>query len=149
FAPGGFLNDDLAIDATTVTLLTGSGIDDTAIGLLATIGDGSRTGTEVVRIDGVTGDVLTIARGFLDTVPLAHADGASFVLFDDLSISDFEQYTDAHSIDVKLLTNTGAGQLDEAAAPTDTVVFASRWSRPYRPADVRVNIIPFGLVTSD
>ncbi|WP_210236304.1 hypothetical protein, partial [Mesorhizobium sp. M8A.F.Ca.ET.167.01.1.1] len=97
------------------------------------IGDGSRTGTEVVRIDGVTGDVLTIARGFLDTVPLAHADGASFVLFDDLSITDFEQYTDPHSTDVKLPTNTGACQLDEAAAPTDTVVFASRWSRPYRP----------------
>lgn len=138
FAPGGFLDGDLAIDATSVALLPGHGVDEEDIGLLATIGDGSRTGTEVVRIDDVVGDTLTIARGCLDTVPQAFSDGASFVLFDDLSISDFETYTDGASVDVKLLTNTGLGQLSEAAAPTDTIVFDSRGIRPLPPKDGKV-----------
>ncbi|TPI10277.1 hypothetical protein [Mesorhizobium sp. B4-1-1] len=136
FAPGGFIVGDLAIDATTVTLNAGSGVDATAIGLLATIGDGSRFGTEVVRVDAVSGATLTIARGCLDTVPQAHADGADFVLFDDLSTSDFQPYTDGQSASVKMLTNTGQGQLSLGAAPVDNVEFESRAIRPYRPANV-------------
>jgi hypothetical protein len=147
FAPGGFINGDLAIDGTSVTLNTGSGIDATAIGLLATIGDGSRTGTEVVRVDAVSGDTLTIARGCLDTVPMAHSNGAAFVLFDDLSTSDFEAYTDGQSISVKLLTNTGQGQL--SGAPVDSFTFASRGIRPLRPANVSVNGVGYGLISSD
>jgi hypothetical protein len=149
FAPGGFLDGDLAIDATTVTLTTGHGVDEEDIGLLAVIGDGSRAGTEVVQIDDVVGDTITIARACLDSVPQAHSSGASFVLFDDLSISDFETYADGESVDVKLLTNTGLGQLDEAVAPADTIVFASRGIRPLRPADVQYDGIGYGLVPWD
>ncbi|MBZ9659766.1 hypothetical protein LB523_11990 [Mesorhizobium sp. ESP-6-4] len=147
FAPGGFISGALAIDATTVTINTGSGVDTSAIGLLASIGDGSRYGTEVVRVDGVSGTTLNIARGCLDTVPLAHADGAAFILFDDLSTSDFEAYTDGDSINVKLLTNTGQGQL--VGAPVDFVSFASRGIRPLRPANVSLNGISYGLISSD
>lgn len=144
FAPGGFISGDLAIDATSVTLAAGSGIDATAIGLLATIGDGSRTGTEVVRVDAVAGDVLTIARGCLDTVPMAHTTGAAFVLFDDLSTSDFETYTDAEVISVKLLTNTGNGQL--SGAPSDSVTFASRGIRPIPPKNAQLNGVGYGVI---
>ncbi|TGT72901.1 hypothetical protein EN802_13560 [bacterium M00.F.Ca.ET.159.01.1.1] len=144
FAPGGFISGALAINATTVTINSGSGVNSSAIGLLATIGDGSRYGTEVVRIDGVSGTTLTIARGFLDTVPIAHPDGVAFILFDDLSTSDFETYTDGETINVKMLTNTGHGQL--AAAPVDSFTFASRGIRPSRPRSVTVNTDPYGPV---
>jgi len=146
FAPGGSISGALAIDATSVTVSAGVDLDDTAVGLLAAIGDGSRLGTEVVRIDGVAGNVLTVARGCLDTVPMAHADGAAFVLFDDLSTSDFETYATGQSIDVKLLTNTGQGQLALGAAPTNTVDFDSRAVRPIAPKNAQLNGIGYGTI---
>ncbi|MER9309786.1 hypothetical protein NKI51_10750 [Mesorhizobium australicum] len=142
FAPGGFLDGDVAAEATEILVTGAIGIDQIEIGTLASL-----SGTEAIRIEAIDGNTLTVSRGMLDMVPQAHVSGASLVAFDDLSTSDFEAYTDGESISVKLLTNTGQGQL--VAAPTDTVLFASRGIRPLRPANVQVNSIGYGLISSD
>ncbi len=141
FAPGGFLDGALAIDGDSIDIVADQDLEDVVVGSLASIG-----GVEVVRIDVIAGNTLTIARGCLDTVPVAHADGAAVVFFDDFSLSDFETYTDADSVDVKLLTNTGLGQLAESSAPVDTVTFDSRAIRPLRPAGVTVEGDGYGPV---
>lgn len=146
FAPGAFLDGDVAIDATEITI-TGSIDFDLAVeGTLATIGNGSREGTEVIRIDDIDGNTLTISRGFLDTVPKAHLDGAAVVLFDDFSTSDFEKYTVSQDVDIKLLTITGAGALALAAAPADTVDFDSRAVRPLPPKNAQLDGTGYGTL---
>ncbi len=103
-------------------------------------------GSEVVRIDAVAGTTLTIARGCLDTIPVAHEAGADIVFFDDFSMSDFDVYTVAAAVQVKLLTRTGVGTLSLSGAPTDVVTMDSRAIRPLRPADVQVETIGYGPI---
>ncbi len=141
FSPGAFLDGALAIDATSMTVVDDTDLEDVVVGSLATIG-----GVEVIRVDAIGGTTLAISRGFLDTVPVAHSDGASVSFFDDFSLSDFEIRTAGDSIAVKLLTNTGLGQLDISAAPVDTVLFNSRAIRPLRPAGVTVEGEGYGPV---
>lgn len=146
FAPGAFLSGAVAIDATAITVTGAIDFDVAELGTLAMIiGTTPQTG-EIVRVDAIAGNTLTVARGFLDTVPHAHADGASIVFFDDISNTDFEIHTAGDNVSVKLLTVTGSDTLDVAAAPTDTVEFDSRAIRPLRPANVQVETDPYGPV---
>ncbi|RRH98095.1 hypothetical protein EH240_20075 [Mesorhizobium tamadayense] len=138
FAPGAFLSGALAIDATEIAVSGAIDLDVAELGTLAIIIGPTPQTSEIVRIDDIDGSTLTIARGFLDTVPQEHADGAAIVFFDDISNTDFEIYTAGDSVSVKLLTVTGVDTLDPAAAPADTVEFASRAIRPLRPANVQV-----------
>ncbi|RVA34871.1 hypothetical protein EN935_05510 [Mesorhizobium sp. M7D.F.Ca.US.004.03.1.1] len=146
FAPGGFLAAALAIDDTEIVVITAHDLDDVAIGSLAAIVGPSPQATEVVRIDAVDGGTMTIARGCLDTVPQAHDAGRAIVFFDDFSLSDFETYSAADTVSVKLLTTTGLGTLERSAAPTDSVVMDSRAIRPLRPANVTVEGDRYGPV---
>jgi hypothetical protein len=149
FAPGAFLDGDLAIDTTEFPVSGGVDLDKAVPGTLAAIvGDTPQT-TEIVRVDVIAGSTLTVARGCLDTVPRAHIDGAAIVFFDDISNSDFEIRTAGDTIAVKLLTATGSDTLDIAEAPDDTVTFDSRAIRPLRPADVQVNGTAYGIIISD
>ncbi|TIV71673.1 MAG: VWA domain-containing protein [Mesorhizobium sp.] len=149
FAPGAFLSGAVAIDATEITVTGAIDLDTAELGTLAIIIGPTPQTSEIVRVDGIVGNTLTIARGFLDTVPHAHADGASVVLFDDISNTDFEIYTAGDTVAVKLLTVTGVDTLDPAEAPADTVEFDSRAIRPNRPGNAQLNGVGFGLVTAD
>lgn len=146
FAPGGFLAADLAIDATSATLTGAIDLDLAELGTLIVIVGPTSATTEICRIDAIAGSVLTIARGFLDTVPQSHAAGCAVVFFDDISISDFLARSAGDSVSVKLLTKTGLGVLDINAAPTDLVSFNSRAIRPLRPAGVTVEGDGYGPV---
>ncbi|RVA08572.1 VWA domain-containing protein [Mesorhizobium sp. M7A.F.Ca.US.002.01.1.1] len=147
FAPGAFLNGDVAIDATEITVTGGVDLGEAALGTLAAIVGATPGMTEIVRVDDVDGNALTIARGCLDTVPLEHATGAAIVLFDDINNSDFEVRSAGDSISVKLLTIAGLGTLEPDAAPTDVIVFDSRAIRPLRPANVKIEGEAYGPVT--
>lgn len=149
FAPGAFLGTDLAADATEITVTGAIDFDIAVVGTLAVIMGATPQTTEVIRVDAIDGNALTIARGCLDTVPRAHTDGASIVLFDDISNTDFEIYTAGAAVSVKLLTVTGADTLDINAAEADLVEFDSRAIRPLRPANVQVNGEGYGLIIAD
>ncbi|MEI9410703.1 hypothetical protein [Mesorhizobium salmacidum] len=149
FAPGAFLDGGVDAAATEITVTGAVELGDATLGTLAAIVGATPQTTEIVRIDDIDGNTLTIARGCLDTVPQAHPGGASIVLFDDISNSDFEIYTAGAEIAVKLLTITGRGGLELDAAPADTVTMDSRAIRPLRPANVQVDGIGFGVVAGD
>jgi hypothetical protein len=79
FAPSALLLVEVSDDPEDRVLpVTGwSDIGAAAIGGLAWLGG------ELVRLDGITADSVTVGRGCLDTVPRAHAAGTPLVLVDE------------------------------------------------------------------
>ncbi|PSJ60739.1 phage tail protein [Pseudaminobacter soli (ex Li et al. 2025)] len=137
FAPSAVLDAAISADATDVAVSGEIGLGNVSIGSLAVIFGETRT--EVVRIDAIGSGTITIARGCLDTVPRSHTKGTAILFFDDFSESDFQKRTNGNNVSVRLLTVTSRDVLEEIEAPVDTVTFANRAVRPYRPANVKVN----------
>ncbi len=133
FAPHAVLDAALGLGDTAVDVTDDVDLEEVVIGSLAVING------EIVRIDTIAGQTLTIGRGCLDTVPAEHAEGDAIIFFDDFSMSDFAARTDAAEIDVKLRPVTGRGALELVDAPADALIFASRAIRPYPPKGVEVD----------
>lgn len=135
FCPGGKLAAALDYLDTTAVLTDAQALDELQPGTAALIGG------EIVRVDAV--DVatatLTIARGCADTVPAQHAAGTAVLCYDNWGGDDQTEYMSGVSVEAKLLTNTGAGQLSPSAATVQSVTFDSRAARPYPPGDVKFN----------
>lgn len=96
---------------------------------------------ELVRIDAVdtiTG-TLTIARGCVDTVPVAHAEGARIWFTDTYVGADPTEYLAGEVVEAKLLTRTRQGTLDPALAPVAQIRLDARHARPYPPGRLRIN----------
>ncbi|MEY9717850.1 hypothetical protein ABIA22_000340 [Sinorhizobium fredii] len=150
FAPAAVLNAALggAPADVNVTIRDGVDLELVEVGMLAAIVGSSPATTEIVRVDALVGNALTLGRGCLDTVPQEHAEGAAIVFFDDFSFSDMEARTAAVSIGVKLKTVTSLGELALLDAPADNITFASRAIRPYRPANLKVNGVGAGPVNA-
>lgn len=123
-------------DDVVVTVADSTELDGVTANSLALIG------TELVRIDSLAdnaGDIdITIGRGVLDTVPVAHAIGARIIFLQSVDPRD-TQYVATDAVDVKLLTSLVSETLSVAAAPIDTVTFASRPIRPYPPGQFKIN----------
>lgn len=87
---------------------------------------------------------LEVRRGVSDTRPWVHTQNDVIWFFDDGIGSDIHEYTAGESVDVKIRpwTLTG-GAYPEELTPVDTVLFDSRFIRPYLPGRVRVNGEPW------
>lgn len=147
--------------APTATVVEASGYDDVAFtvtggSLLAEVVAGSAAlwGSEIVRIDAldVLTGALTLGRGCADSVPVQHAAGERIWFYAGNETADSTEYTDAETVDVKLLTNTASQQLPLADATAIPLTFASRAARPYPPGQVRINgvvapVVVIGAIT--
>lgn len=138
FQPYGVLNAGLSIeaDATTFTIDVNNTLGDIGVGDLARLND------EIIRIDSfaddVSGILVTVGRGCIDTTPKAHAAGSVFVVTQNVQPGETD-YIAGQSIDVKLISRTFRKKLSIAQAPTDTIQFRSRAIRPYPPGQFQVN----------
>lgn len=111
-------------------------------------------GTEIVRVDEInviTGEV-TFGRACGDTVPVKHTAGERVWFYGVDAAMDLTEYAEGESLDVKLLTNTASAQVNIDSAITLHVDIVGRVSRPYPPAQFRVNGLvdptpSFGTVT--
>lgn len=121
--------------ATVVPLASHQGLADVALGSAAFWDD------EIVRVDDkdVDAGTVTLGRGCADTVPAPHAAGSRLFFSDDHAAYDVTEYADGEEVDVKLLANRGAQQLDLALATALPITFDQRAYRPYPPADFQVN----------
>lgn len=137
FCPGGRLQAGVDTQETAIVLTGATGLDDVNWGTTALIGG------EVVRIDGVDvgTSTLTIARGCLDTIPATHAAGTPVLCYDGWGADVTTEYTASVTVNAKLLTNVGDGQMTEDQAPELACTFADRAARPYPPADVTINSV--------
>jgi hypothetical protein len=133
FCPSAELASAITLSQTAFTLMNGSDLDQVSVGTHMEVGG------ELMRIDSLdttTGDV-TVGRGILDTIPKAHPAGTAVLFWDEYSSSDNTEYVTGESVDAKVLTNSGQGTLQLAAATAGTVNFANRAVRPYRPANLK------------
>lgn len=105
------------------------------------LGDYGVVGAEYVRIDAIDDNtgLLTIARGVIDTVPQQHAAGSKLFFAEGREAIDPNAYPHGAVIDAKVITATGLGVLEDAAAPIDSVEIVARHNKPYPPARFRLN----------
>ena len=96
-------------------------------------------GSELVRVDAVSANSMTVARGCLDTVPVAHSDQERIFFSDPYYETDRVEYVDGEVAAIKILPTTGQGTLDISAATEQNVTLNSRLSRPYPPARIELN----------
>jgi len=138
FSPYAFLDEDVTAGQLTFAITGGVDLDIVEIGTHAQIGN------ELVRVDSISDTSITVGRGLLDTVPPPlHSTGSQIVFWDNYPASDEVQYSASETINVKLLTTTGAGTLDEGSASADSVTLNSRAIRPYPPGNVLINSLAF------
>lgn len=103
------------------------------------IGSHLQLGEELVRVDAVGVNSITVGRGVLDTTPAKHPSGTLLLAWDDYAEGDQVEYLDGETLSVRLLPVSGAGEVELSAAATDTLTMQSRAARPYPPGDFRVN----------
>ncbi len=135
FTPTGLLRTALSPTDTLVTLEQTRDLDLVAVCTEALIDE------ELVRIDAIDADTgtLTIARGCVDTVPVAHAAGSRLWSSDTYLGADPTEYLAGETVQAKLLTRTQQGTLDPALAPIAQTLLAGRHARPYPPGRLRIN----------
>jgi hypothetical protein len=136
-------------DFSPVALLAGAlGPGDTVAHLadmrdldLVSAGSEALIDEELVRVDAIDpiAGTLTIARGCVDTVPVAHAEGARVWFTDTYVGADPTEYLAGETVQARLLTRTREGTLDPALAPISQVRLDGRQARPYPPGRLRIN----------
>ena len=122
------------ISDTVLSVAWSGDYDNVEIGQWGIIDD------EIVYVHGFTSSTVTVGRGCLDTVPVAHTTSANLFIFDDMPFSP-TQYTSGNTVNMKLLPRTGVGTLDIDDASAQSVTMASRLNKPYPPARLRINTL--------
>lgn len=140
--------DDLGAWCATATLATDIdyltktiSIDDYSLLEDVEIGTAAIIDSEIVRIDGIdlVNKQLLISRGCVDTVPAKHNKAAVIWFYDGYETIDPVEYSTGLIVEAKLLSNTGTQQLEESAAPIETITLQSRQARPYPPGNLKIN----------
>lgn len=134
FCPTGTLADALARAGTSITV-TNADLSEVAVGQAVLIDDEQM---RVTSINSGTG-LIGVARGCVDTVPIAHDAGARVWFLDAGFAADPTEYLLGEEVDAKLLTRTSRGTLDPADATELTLAIAARQALPYPPGRVRLN----------
>lgn len=133
FSPAAFLDGAISQMTTTFPIKGGIDLDQVVLNTWAQIDD------EIVAVTALTASSITVKRGCLDTTPKVHADGAALVFWDNYAQGDNTELVSSDIAKVKVVTVSGAGQLDISQAPEDIITIVGRAARPYPPANVRVN----------
>lgn len=136
FAPHAVLASEIGQAVTsTLTYHSEVDIDLVAVGSYAYLND------EAVAITAINASAktLTVNRGVLDTVPVAHAAGSHIWFADGFQGVDPTEYAVGETVNARLLTVTGKGTLALASAPTDSLAMNRRQNRPYPPGNLRIN----------
>lgn len=139
FAPSCLLEFAMETDFDTTFTYTGDqDMSEVPIGELCTIDDEFM---QVYSLDQLIKEVK-VYRGMLDTLPKNHVLGSRVYFNQTSNAISGDQYTDGDVIDVKILTKSGQGTLDETTAPFDTFTFQGRAGMPYPPGNLQVEGYP-------
>lgn len=135
WCPTGLLTSAIGKTDTEIQLTDSTRFSDIETGTAALVDD------ELIRIDAIDDDtgIITIARGCMDTVPVAHEAGARVWFYDGFAAADSTEYTAGITLQAKLLTKTSEGTLDENLAATASLALQGRQGLPYPPGRVRIN----------
>ena len=132
FGPGAVLAEDIDQMATTFA------ISDLVESENIELGTWFQMGSELMSVEDISSSSITVKRGVLDTVPVAHTSGEPLVFWDAYAEADPTEYVASDVVKVKLLSVSGSGQLPLNGAPEDVVTLSSRAIRPYPPGNFTV-----------
>lgn len=121
------------------TMTAGSGLE------LVEVGSWALWDEEIVRVDAIDQDALTVTlgRGCADTVPWKHDAGSRIWFCGDWAATDGAQYLDGDTVNAKLLTRTSIDELALESAALLSVEMDQRWFRPYPPAGLLINGVSY------
>ena len=103
------------------------------------IGEGILINDEFMRVDAIQNNIITVGRGCLDSLPASHEVNSTIWFYMNNIETDDVEYLSNEKIDVKLLTQTTAGTLNENIAQIESVVISHRQIRPYLPGNIKIN----------
>lgn len=133
FCPTALVNAGMTPNQTTITITGGTDLviveDSTYI----------IVGSEIMSLISHSDTSLTVGRGCLDTVPVAHSIGERVWFSDVYCETDLVEYTSGEIARQRVLPTTSKGTLAIGSAPTQTLTTQARMGRPYPPAKLRLN----------
>lgn len=139
FCPIAFLSQAVSYTDTTFQIENGVDLDLVKTGqyFYAIIED------EIVRVNSITTNSVSVGRGCLDTLPKPHNAGATIYFASSWYGLDRTQRVSGQTIYAKLCPRTGKGELALSSTSYVSRTMNSRFDRPYPPAYLRVNNIPY------
>lgn len=143
FAPAGKLTALISQMDTSITLKDYTDLDQLVVGQAAKINN------EIVKVEAINNNVLTIGRGLFDTTPAIHGVDSKFICYDSFNGSDNIEYSASESFSVKILPISGAGQLPIADAVANTITFDRRAIRPYLPGQIKISGLYYPASVAD
>lgn len=120
-------------------------VNSDATGVSQQLDNFARIGDEWIAWETITDNLDgtytlgNVWRGILDTVPADHASGARIWFLSEGSVTTPDTYSLATTVDVRLIPETAAGELDEGDAIPMAHTITTRSDRPYPPGAVTVN----------
>jgi hypothetical protein len=135
FVPTATLVGDITPTTTSMTVSGGIDLD------LVTTGKYIIVDNEYMALKTIntTTGAITVDRGVLDTVPVAHSNGARIWFGEGFQGKETVERANGETVSVKLLPRTGLGTLALASAPIDSIAMARRQNRPYPPGNFKLN----------
>jgi hypothetical protein len=133
FSPSGVLAFDISLTGTTLNISAGVELDQVALNSWLQVDN------ELMAVTGISGSVVTVKRGVLDTVPRLHLAGATVMFWSEFPASDPTEYVSSDVVAAKITTVNGAGVSDLAGATPMTVNVVGRAARPFPPGRIEFN----------
>ena len=138
-------SDDPTTTSTTeaTTTITGNPLAESGrgpeVGGFVVMGT-SDTNMEIALIESQVGDVYTLKRGVLDTIPKSWTPNTpAYFLPANAIFADQTVRSLGETVDYKLLTRNSAGLLELDDAPVVQATLGGRPHYPLRPANVKIN----------
>lgn len=133
FAPGATLAVAADRMATSFQVQDAVNLSTVTLGTWAQIGD------EIVSIEAVSGNLVTVKRGVLDTVPAEHAVGTHLLCWDEFSTLEDTEYASGETLHLKITPVSGSGEVSLAQAADMPVTLVGRAAKPYPPGQFKLN----------
>lgn len=137
FCPTAVTTADITPNQTTIPISGGLDIDIVKLNSYALIDN------ELVVVTAISSSSMTVGRGVLDTVPVAHALGARVFFPDVYFETDSVEYAQGETARIKILPTTAKGTLAVGSAPAQTLTIQARPGRPYPPQKLRINSLAY------
>jgi hypothetical protein len=133
FCPSATLNQNISYMDATFAINNGSDLSEVTLGVWFQIDQ------EIMVITAISDTSITVKRGCLDTIPAAHALGATLFFWDNYAQGDDSQLVIGNTPKVKILSVNSGGVLAIANAPEDQITIVGRAAKPYNVANVKIN----------
>jgi len=128
---------ETTVIARDSSLFTGVPIDGRLMGKMAMING------EIVLVDGVLSDGVSIKRGCCDTIPVQHAPGSRLWFIEDANVRDRVPYPFGTDHEYRTPPELYGAAVNPATLPAYHAQFVGRSAKPYVPGRIVVNGRPW------